>query len=467
MSEFFTNAQPALEALWQQLNLPAGRLQHTQLTGSLPVLASSFAVSTAAQSSIAAAASAASLIANQRSGKNYNVTVNADAAAMECTSEFTINGSAPSLWAELSGLYKTSDGYLRVHANFDHHRDCLLNALQLPAGTNKTTVESAVAQCSTSELDTAITELGGACAALRTFEQWNRHPQAAAISGLPLIEITRIGDAPARELCRFDETQGALNGTRVLDLTRILAGPVCGKTLAAYGADVMLINSPHLPNIEAIIETSHGKLSAHCDLKTAQGVNALHTLLKDTHIFVQGYRPGSLASLGVNPEALCREYPGLITVSLSAYGNSGPWCQKRGFDSLVQTATGFNAAEAEAFGSAAPKPMPVQILDYASGFLMAFGAQAALYKQLTEGGSYHVQLSLARTALWLKEMGQSRHFLNVDPPQPGDYLRPFESGYGTLEAIPHAAVFDDLPNHFKRPSVAPGTDALHWPPAGN
>ena len=467
MSDCFTNAQPTLKSLWQQLKLPEATLQHTQLTGSLPVLASSFAVSTAAQSSIAAAASAAALIANLRSGKHFTVGVSANAAAMECTSDFTINGRTPPQWAELSGLYRTSDGYLRVHANFDHHRDSLLQALQLPAGTKKETAAAAIVQCSTTELDTNITELGGACAALRTFEQWDNHPQAAAINGLPLIEITRIGNAPTRKLDRFNETRGALHGTRVLDLTRILAGPVCGKTLAAYGADVMLINSPHLPNIDSIIETSRGKLSAHCDLKTPQGVKALRTLLKDTHIIVQGYRPGSLANLGVGAEALCIEYPGLITVSLSAYGNSGPWREKRGFDSLVQTATGFNAAEAEAFRSATPKPMPVQILDYATGFLMAYGAQAALYKQLTEGGSYHVQLSLARTALWLKEMGQSMQFLNTEPPQSRDYLRPFESGYGTLAAIPHAAVFDGLPNHFRRPSVAPGTDALHWPPAGS
>ncbi len=464
MSDCFTNAQPVFEALWQQFNLPAEPLRHTALTDTLPTLASSFAVSTAAQSSIAAAATSAGLIAHFRSGKHYGVSVSAEAAAMECTSDFTINGSSPPQWAELSGLYKTADGFLRAHANFDHHRDCLTHALELPADTSRKQVEAAAAKRTTSSLDEDITQLGGACAVLRTLEEWDTHPQSAAISALPLIEITRVADTPTGRLCDFNEATGALGGVRVLDLTRILAGPVCGKTLAAYGADVMLINSPNLPNIESIIETSRGKLSAHCDLQTPQGVNALHSLLKDAHIFVQGYRPGALTSLGFDAESLCKQYPGLIAVSLSAYGKDGPWQQKRGFDSLVQTATGFNAAEAQAFGSDTPKPLPVQILDYATGFLMAYGAQVALYKQLTEGGSYHVELSLARTALWLREMGQSQDFLAVEPPSSKDFLREFESGYGVLEAIPHAAVFESLPNHFRRPSVAPGTNTLHWPP---
>ena len=463
MSEAFTNPQLTLNALWQEFDLPDTQLGFTKLTGPSPALPSSFAVTTAAQSSIAAAASCACLIAKTRSGKDHCVSIDSNAAAMECTSDFTIDGRTPPQWAALSGLYETADGYVRAHANFDHHRDRLLTALHLPIDAERAKVEATAKTFSTDELDNTITALGGASAALRTFEQWDAHPQSKALRALPLIEVTRVNDAPAKQPGNLEPLQGALGGVRVLDLTRILAGPVCGKTLAAYGADVMLINSPNLPNIESIIETSRGKLSAHCDLTKSEGSDNLHRLLKHTHIFVQGYRPGSLANLGFHAESLCEQYPGLVAVSLSAYGRNGPWSTKRGFDSLVQTATGFNAAEGQAFGSEHPKPLPVQILDYATGFLMAYGAQVALYRQMIEGGSYHVQLSLARTALWLREMGQSQDYLHINNEDSKNYLTPFESGYGDLKAIPHAAVFENLPNGFERPSVAPGTHPPLWP----
>src|SRR5207244_380319 len=158
----------------------------------------------------------------------------------------------------------------------------------------------------------------------------------------------RIGDAPPLQLPPLREEQRPLEGVRVLDLTRILAGPVGGKALAAYGADVMLVNSPHLPNIEAIADTSRGKRSAHVDLRTPEGRATFDELLGQAHVVVQGYRPGGLQALGYGPEELARKRPGIVLVSLSAYGPQGPWSARRGFDSLVQTAMGFNHAEAEA-----------------------------------------------------------------------------------------------------------------------
>ncbi|MEM7258835.1 MAG: CoA transferase [Pseudomonadota bacterium] len=454
--------EQTLADLWAQLDLPQEQLKHTSLSGAQEALPSSFQVTQAAQSSIAAAASAACLIGNTRAGETFTVAIDSLAAALECTSYFTIDGNSPPMWADYSGVYEARNGYLRVHANFDHHRDCFLQALGLEQ-TGREAAEQAARHFDTDELDQTITRLGGACAALRTMDQWNQLPQAQAIASQPLISITRIADAPPIQLADFNPSAGALGGVRVLDLTRILAGPVCGRTLAAYGADVMLVNSPTLPNIESIIETSRGKLSTHCDLTTSDGKQSLNRLLQDTHIFVQGYRPGALAQLGFDAPALCRELPGLIAVSLSAYGNSGPWSDKRGFDSLVQTATGFNAAEADAYQQTQPKPLPVQILDYATGFLMAYGAQAALYRQLTEGGSYHVEVSLARTALWVKQMGQSGDHLSLPMPDPLPYAKSYDSLYGDLIALPHAAVFDNLPNGYHRPSAAPGTHRPQWP----
>ena len=175
----------------------------------------------------------------------------------------------------------------------------------------------------------------------------------------------------------------------MLDLTRILAGPVGTRALAAYGADVLLVNSPHLPNIDAIADTSRGKLSAHADLRDPAGRAVFDAVLRDAHVFVQGYRPGGLQHLGYGAEALAEYCPGIVAVSLSAYGPEGPWAARRGFDSLVQTATGFNHAEAQAFGSGAARALPTQILDHASGYLIALGTCAALLRQQREGGSWH------------------------------------------------------------------------------
>lgn len=249
----------------------------------------------------------------------------------------------------------------------------------------------------------------------------------------------------------------------MLDLTRILAGPVGGRTLAAYGADVMLVNSPHLPNIEAIIDTSRGKLSALADLREPAGRDGLRAVLRDAHVIVQGYRPGALATLGFGPGDVAAARPGIVMVALSAYGETGPWAGKRGFDSLVQSATGFNDAEARAFGSAEPKALPMQILDMATGFLIAFGAQAALLRQQLEGGSWQVRVSLARTGQWLRELGRVEHGFEAPKADFTGLMETTPSGYGALTAMRHAAEFSHTPARWTRPSVPPGTHALAWP----
>jgi crotonobetainyl-CoA:carnitine CoA-transferase CaiB-like acyl-CoA transferase len=250
---------------------------------------------------------------------------------------------------------------------------------------------------------------------------------------------------------------------RALDLTRILAGPVGGRALAAYGADVMLVNSPHLPNIEAIADTSRGKLSTHIDLRTDAGREALENLLGQAHVFVQGYRPGGLAALGFGPQEAARQRPGLVYVSLSAYGAQGPWAARRGFDSLVQTATGFNHAEGEAAGQGKPRPLPMQLLDHATGYLIAMGASAALGRQQREGGSWHVQVSLAQTAHWLRGLGRIENGFGIKRPDAKPYLQNSPSGFGELMAMQHSAQLSRTPAQWTRPAVPPGTHAPVWP----
>jgi crotonobetainyl-CoA:carnitine CoA-transferase CaiB-like acyl-CoA transferase len=292
-------------------------------------------------------------------------------------------------------------------------------------------------------------------------------PQAQAIRHLPLLTIERIGDAPPLPLPPITPDERPLAGVRVLDLTRILAGPVCGRALAAYGADVMLINAPHLPNIESIADTSRGKLSAHVDLRTPDGQQALQNLLHGSHVFVQGYRPGALEALHLSPQLVAQQKPGIVCVSLSAYGDVGPWRIRRGFDSLVQTATGFNHAEMLAAGATAPKALPMQILDYATGHLMAFATAAALVKQQQQGGSWHVRVSLAQTALWLRHMGRvnqnAGNGFTVKTPDRRAYLQTWPSGFGELTGFAHSAQLSRTPAVWTRPSMPPGSHPPIWP----
>jgi len=446
--------------------MPEEALGYIELPGTDPVLPSSFSVGMAAQCSMAAAALAAGEIWHMRGARRQRVSVDMRHAAQEARGYFTLDGVQPNRWDKITGVYRCGDGnWVRIHANFAHHRDGALELLGCPTGATveRRTVERALSRWSSLEFEQAAADAGLVVAALRTFDEWDRHPQGIAVSQLPLVSIERIGDAAERPLPRYGHDPRPLQNIRVLDLTRIIAGPVCGRTLAAYGADVMLLNSPNLPNINAIAETSRGKLSVLADLETASGRITLGNLLRSAHVFVQGYRPGALDAQGFGPEDVARLRPGIVYVSLSAYGHVGPWARRRGFDSLVQTASGFNHAEAQAAGQEAPRPLPVQILDYASGYLMAFGAQAALARQATEGGSWHVRVSLAQTARWLRSLPRVPNGLACVMPPLEDYLEESVSGFGKLAAVRHAVRFSATPAKWSRPSVPPGTNSTVWP----
>lgn len=386
-------------------------------------------------------------------------------AALEFTGRFALDGVAPKLWDKLAGLYPCKSGWVRLHTNFAHHRDGVLRLLGLAEGadTERAAVARALEGWDALTFEQAATDTGLVVAALRSFDEWDAHPQSSALAAQPLVAVERIGDAPPLPWPGLPARSRPLVGLRVLELTRILAGPFCGRLLAAYGADVLLVNAPHLPNIEAIAETSRGKLSALADLRTSAGRDALRAMLREAEVFVDGYRPGALAALGFGAEAVAAARPGIVVVSLSAYGETGPWAGKRGFDSLVQTAAGFNHAEAEAAGDSQPRALPMQALDMASGALMAFGAQAALLRQQRDGGSWRVRVSLARTAQWLRELGRVEHGFGASPADFTNLMETVSSGYGELSAVRHSAAFSHTPAGTARPAVPPGTNPLAWP----
>ncbi|MGI4776839.1 MAG: CoA transferase [Janthinobacterium lividum] len=461
-----------LADLWARAGLPAEALASAHLTGTSPVFASSFPVGTAAQTTVAAAALAACELGHLRGTARQRVEVDMTHAAVEATGWFSLDGTAPDLWDAFSGLYRCADGHVRIHANFVHHREGAMRLLGLePTTAKRGDVERALLDRRAIDFENAAAERGLVVTALRRFDEWDATPQGQAVRAQPLFTIERIGDAPPLPLPALagDNACHPLAGVRVLDLTRILAGPVGGRTLAAYGADVMLVNSPSLPNIAAIADTSRGKLSALADLRTDEGRQALQGLIAGTHVFVQGYRPGGIDELGFGAQAVARQRPGIVHVSLSAYGTRGPWAGRRGFDSLVQTAMGFNHAEGEAAGDGKPRPMPMQILDEATGYLIAFCSTVALGRQQREGGSWEVKLSLAQTAHWLRGLGRVSGGLSTTVPDREPYLETADSGFGLLRAVRHSALIGGgaPPAARLRPLMPPGSHPPSWPPTGS
>jgi crotonobetainyl-CoA:carnitine CoA-transferase CaiB-like acyl-CoA transferase len=453
-----------LAEIWRAAGHPEAALDAIDLTGTEPVLPSSFAVGTAAQTTIAAAALAAGELWRLRTGRRQGVSVDIRNAAIEFRSEryLRVDGRPPSEYHDqIAGLYRCGDGrWVRLHTNLPHHRDGVLALLG--CSHDRMAVQRALDGWHAEAFETAAADAGLVVTACRSFPEWDEHPQGRAITRLPLFAIDQIGDAAAQPLPAADRP---LAGVKVLDLTRIIAGPVCGRTLAAHGADVLLITASHLPAMEPlVIDTGRGKLSTYLDLRQTSGRETLASLLRDTDIFVQGYRPGAIAAFGFGPQDVARIRPGIVYVSLCAYGQEGPWAGRRGFDSLVQTASGFNAAEAEASRASEPRPLPAQVLDHATGYLMAFAAMSALARRAEQGGSWHVRTSLAQTGYWLRHLGRID---GMTCPDPGfddvrDRLEDTPSGFGRLTAVRHAAVMTETPPHWVRPSVPLGTHAPAW-----
>ena len=463
-------APPAhiLADLWSMAGGDLSALEAVVLTGQEPALPSSFRVGALAQAAIAAAGLAAAQLHKQRGGGDQTVAVDMRHAAIEFRSEryLRIAGKPPGpVWDKIAGVYTTGDNrYVRLHTNFPHHRDGMLKLLGCKY--EREAVQAALSKWEAEEFETAAAEAGLVAAMMRSPQEWASHPQGQAVAGLPLIDIRRIGESPARALPRAGERP--LEGIRVLDLTRVIAGPVCGRTLAAHGADVMRVTAQHLPGLaELDIDTGRGKLAAFLDLRADEERERLAALLREAHVFVQGYRPGAIAGHGFSPEACAEMRPGIVAVSLSAYGQAGPWAKRRGFDSLVQTASGINYAEADAAGVLPkPKELPAQALDHAAGYLMAFGAMMALARKAREGGSWHGQVSLARTGHWLKDLGRLDGGLACPDPafaDVGDLLDQMDSSQGRITYVRHAARLSETPAHWSRPPVPLGTHAPVWP----
>lgn len=463
------------------------------------ILPSSFKIGVLAQSTIAAAALAAAQYHALRNNSQHipSVTVPLDHAALEFDSQIY---QWLDIWAEnppdtglnkIGGLHKTADGHVRIHDLFPNHVAGTLEILGLPPDATREHVAEKTLAWKAVDLETRATQEGSvAIYAQRSYAEWDAHPQSLAVSPQPIL-IRQLAPGPRKILPPPPPTSASsskcLQGLRVVEMSRVIAAPVAGRTLAAHGADVLWVTSPNLPDVPFLdSDMSRGKRTVQLDIRRSAADRArLLELLRTADVFLQGYRPGSLAAHGLAPADLARVNPGLIVANLSAFGPSGPWSGRRGFDSLVQTTTGMTVSEAEHHAAAAgqqqengasdggARSMPVQALDHGSGQLLAAGVMAALQRRAVEGGSWVVNVSLAGTMKYLRSLGQypgrtgfeggdgTRRPANIRE-VPSQFVDVKESGFGRAMALKHAASIEGVEVGYDEAPKPLGSDEPKW-----
>jgi len=463
----------ALRTILPIAGLPAERADTVQFTGGTdPVLPTPFRIGVAGTATLAATGLAAADLWQIRTGRQQSVGVDLRQATASLRSGHYMklgDGELSTARNTIMGVYPTKDGrWSYLHCNFPNHRAAALSVLGV--SEDRDAVARAVLNWNAADLEEAIIAAKGAGGMVRTHAEWARHPQAAAVAALPVMEIVRIGDSPPEALPAGNRP---LSGIRVLDLTRVLAGPTCARTLAEHGADVLKITGAHLPNLGyQEFDTGHGKLSAQLDLRDQSNVDILRGLVREADVFSQGYRPGTLGGRGLSPEELAAIRPGLVYVSLCAFSHAGPWASRRGFDTVIQTVSGITSRQAEVVPgkTAGPQFYPVSAIDYCTGYLMAFGAMVALARRAREGGSWLVRISLAQVGKWIVDLGEVPAAAARDAPAefaPDELERwstVSDTPSGRLRHLKPVVQLSETPPFWARPSVPLGYHKPEWPP---
>jgi crotonobetainyl-CoA:carnitine CoA-transferase CaiB-like acyl-CoA transferase len=401
-----------LSELWAALDGDAARVDELTVTRPGRFLPARFDVDGLAVGAVGCFLLAAAELAEARGTRRPRPALDAGHVAAAFTSErHARRGSAPptSTFAPLSRFARTRDGWIRLHANYAHHHAALLRAL----GTNEATALDAIAERDARELEDAVVAAGGAAAAVRTAAEWDAHPQGRAAAALPLVE-RRPAPPVTRRGREHDHTASRL---RVVDLTRVIAGPVATRALAALGADVLRIDPPHRPeDPRTLLDTGAGKRRVGLDLRRAEHAAHLHDLLATADVLVHGYRPGALDAFGLGEDALAERHPHLVVATLGAWGAGGPWAQRRGFDSLVQAACGIADAQA---ADGAPGALPAQALDHGTGYLLAAAVLRATAARARGEAPWNARLALAATARRLmRRPARADEPAHVQDPEP-------------------------------------------------
>ena len=458
------------QSLLSQLNITWPTTADVVLSGADPVVDSVFRMGECTAAVLGAQAAAVAEIWRRRSGERQEISVSALAGALAAYSVgyqsqhgFVIPQPEPSY--PLVALYPTLDQrWIMLHGAFPLLRNGLQNLLGCTM--NPTDIADKVARWKALDLEQAIADQGLCGAVARSSAEWLATEQGQAVAATPLIEIIRIGDSAPEPFAPAIPGGRPLDGVRVMDLTHVIAGPTIGKTLAEQGAHVMRVTSPTQPALPPFdVDTGHGKLEALLTLTDANDAATLRGLVGQSDVFVESYRPGSLAKLGFSPEAAARLRPGLIYVSVNCYGWAGPWQYRPGWEQLAQVATGMAVAQ----GSPDyPVLQPVYPNDYVTGFLGALGTLMALLRRAEEGGSYLVRVALCRTAMWIGEQGRVDPALLPPPALRPDDIAPYlltrdNPAFGPLTFLGPVLRYSATPSAWSRPTLPLGANLPVWP----
>jgi len=444
--------------VWGAVGGDPAALARLSFTGE-GALSSCFAATDLAAGSIGAAALAVSELMAAQGAPAPAVATDRRLASLWFGFSVRPVGWSPARgWDPIAGDYPTKDGWIRLHTNAPHHRAAALRALGVPE--EREAVAAAVAGWNKAELEAAVVAQGGCAAEMRSLVEWAEHPAGRAVAQEPLVHVELgavgtprpVAGAPGRPLA----------GLRVLDLTRVLAGPVATRFLAGYGAEVLRIDPPDWDEPVVLPEVTLGKRCAGLDLKTAAGRRRLEELLADADVFVHGYRADALERLGLGDARRRELAPSLVDVRLNAYGWTGPWRERRGFDSLVQMSAGVADAGMRWKQADRPTPLPVQALDYATGFLMATAAVRGLTERITAGRASSWRVSLARTAAFLT--AQAAGVEDALAPQADDDLAAEveQTGWGPARRLVPPAVVEGAPMRWAVPAGELRSSPAQW-----
>ena len=437
------------------------------------VLATRFAADEAVSAALAAAGVVAADLWRMRTGEGQKVAVSTREAAASLTSYSFVRIEDPNqtppgrdpavLRSPVMGFHPTRDGrHVLLHPSFPPGTERILRALDCAADADE--VKAACRARTAQEIEDAVAAERGCAGVVRTPQEWDASEQGRQLASHPAVEVIKIGDSAPEPMP--DVGDMPLSGVRVLDLTRVLAGPTCARTLAQYGADVLYIASPKLPASTGFLpDTNHGKLSAWLDLDEAAGRERLTELLRGADVFSQGYRTGAMERMGFGPAQLAALRPGIVYTSINCYGHEGPWRGRAGWEQLAQTVTGMAHVHG---GPEGPQLQPGAVTDYTTGFLAAFGSLVALQRRALYGGSYLVRVSLCQTGMWVRSLGiagedRAHRAQKLESEEVRGFLTASNGGYGPMSHLRPAVRLSATPARWKRPVVKLGAHPAEWP----
>lgn len=467
--EYPTMTKSALEELLAIRGL--NDAHRPQITGADPVYSTHYKVAETGAAVLGAIGVAVSDIWEMKTGQRQSTSIDVRAAAAALKSfahlqrrndagEYVLMANSPAADRnyQITQPFPTRDGrWFLPHFGIKHLKERVLGVLQ--SEDDPTSVARAISRWDAVALEDAIAQVGACGGVVRSHDEWLAHPHGAELATRPIVEIEKIGDSAPEP---FTRGGGALSGIRVLDLTRILAGPVAARTCAEHGADVLMVAARRAPQIKNfVIDLSHGKRSCFLDLEDSDESEHLAQLVASADVFSQGYRPGALNARGFGAEQLARIRPGIVYATISCYGQAGPFASRAGWEQVAQSVTGICADS----GKAQPALLPMPACDYLTGYLGAYGILLALARRAREGGSYHVNVSLCQSAMLLNRQGRVAYAsenMGLTPDEARALQIESETPYGSLRHLAPVLRFSQTHPSWNRPSPKLGGDEPVW-----